>query len=162
MRIIQSRGGWTLTISLLVSFAVAMIPLPESIKMFQPEWVSLVLIYWVMALPERMGVGVAWLTGLFLDVVRGGLLGPHALALALLAYILVRIYQRIRNAPIRQQCVSIFFLLLLQTVIVVWIKSLSGKQVEWWMFILPAVTSAIVWPFIYYLMRAIRRRYRVT
>lgn len=162
MNSIQQRGGWTIVISLVLSFAIAMIPLPESIKMFQPEWIILVVIYWIIALPQRIGVGLAWLIGLFMDVARGGLLGPYALALALLAFILLRSYQRIRNFPIRQQCASVFFLILIQTSIVVWIKSLSGKEIEWWMFVLPAVTSAVVWPLIYYLMRSLRRHYRVT
>ncbi len=162
MNSIQSRGGLTIIISIVISFAISIIPLPESVKIFQPEWVMLVLMYWIIALPHRVGVGTAWIVGLFLDVLRGGLLGPHALTFALLAYILIRVYQRIRNFPVWQQCVSVFFFILLQTSIVVWLKSLSGKQVEWWMFILPAITSALAWSVVFYLLRAIRRNYRVT
>ena len=113
MSSLQPRGGRTIFITLLVSFAVSMIPWPPSIKIFQPEWIILVMMYWIIALPQRLGVGLAWLIGLFIDVVRGGLLGPYAMTLALLAYILLRVYQRVRNSPIGQQCISVFLLLLL-------------------------------------------------
>lgn len=59
MNMIRKRGGPVLVLTLIASFALSIIPFPESIKMFQPEWIVLVMVYWLMALPERVGVGIA-------------------------------------------------------------------------------------------------------
>lgn len=95
-------------------------------------------------------------------MVRDGLLGQHALALAVVAFLVLKIYQQLRNFPLWQQSVSIFFLVLIQSSIVVWIKSLTGMHIDWWMFFLPALMSAIFWPLIYIVMRVIRRHFHIT
>ena len=67
------------SIPVLLSFLVAMmltsLPLPESAIIYRPDWLILVLIYWCMALPERIGIFTGWLLGLTLDVMYGSLLG---------------------------------------------------------------------------------------
>ena len=79
---------------ILASFVAAMVltivPLPGAIRLLRPDWVALVLVYWCMALPVRIGVGSGWVLGLFLDVLYGSLLGEQALAKALLAYLTLR------------------------------------------------------------------------
>ena len=74
-------GGWVIALSFLVAFLLAGVPLPDSLDRFRPDWVAMVLIYWGMALPHRVGIGVGWLVGLLLDVGRGALLGQLAQAL---------------------------------------------------------------------------------
>jgi rod shape-determining protein MreD len=80
-------GGWVIVVSFLLAFWLSEIPLPGGLDRFRPDWVAMVLIYWGMALPHRIGIGVGWGVGLLLDVGRGGLLGQHALALAVVAYL---------------------------------------------------------------------------
>ncbi|MEY4767510.1 MAG: rod shape-determining protein MreD, partial [Pseudomonadota bacterium] len=59
-------------------------PFPQLIRIFNPDWVLLVLIYWTLALPYRRGVLTAWGIGLLTDVLTGRLLGEYALIYALI------------------------------------------------------------------------------
>lgn len=162
MNLLRKQGGIVIIVTIIVALLLTQLPLPASIAPYQPEWLILVLIYWAMALPERVGVGIAWSTGLLVDVLRDTLLGQYALAFALTVFITLRLYQRIRNFPLRQQVISIFILMLIHTALVVWIKALAGAQVNFSMALIPAITSSLFWPFIYFVLRNIRRTYHIT
>jgi len=158
----EGGGGWIIVTSFLAALALTVLPLPNWFALVRPEWVALVLIYWCMALPGRVGVGVAWIVGLLLDVLRGGLLGQHALSLALVAYITLQLYQRIRVFPLWQQAVSVFILVLLHLLLQLWIKGISGNPPPALVFLLPALSSMLLWPLMFLGLRRLRRRYRVS
>lgn len=159
----QGRGGgWIIVTSFLAAFALTILPLPDWLAQVRPEWVALVLIYWCMALPGRVGVGVAWIVGLLLDVLRGGLLGQHALSLALVAYITLQLYQRIRVFPLWQQAVSVLILILLHLLLQLWIKGISGNPPPALIFLLPALSSMLLWPLMFLGLRRLRRRFRIS
>lgn len=151
-----------IALSFIAALALTVVPLPDWLAPLRPEWVVLVLIYWCMALPERIGVGIAWLTGLLLDVLRSGLLGQHALSLAVVAYITLQLYQRLRIFPLWQQAFSVFILVLLHLMLQLWIKGISGQPTDAWAWILPAFSSTLVWPFVFVLLRGLRRRFGVS
>ena len=158
----QHRGGWIITLTFVAALAFTIIPLPDSIEMLRPEWIVMVLIYWCMALPDRIGVGVAWLVGLMLDVVRDVLLGQYALGLAIIAFLILHLHQRIRVFPLWQQGVFVSLLIIIEYMIAFWIKGITGETPGFWFMMLPALTTLFVWPPTYLLMRHIRRRYQVT
>ena len=162
MNLLQKHGSHIIVISVIAALLLAELPLPAIVSPFQPEWVILVLIYWAMALPERVGVGSAWFAGLLLDVLRDTLLGQYALAFALTVFIVLRIYQRVRNFPLQQQMFAIFILMILHTGLVVWIKALAGIEVSFSMIITPALISALFWPLVYFILRNVRRSYHIT
>src|SRR5690606_27167374 len=83
----EHNAGWAIILSFAVAFMLTAVPLPEWAASWRPAWVAMVLIYWCMALPERVGIGAAWCLGLLLDVQQGTLLGQHALGLALIAWL---------------------------------------------------------------------------
>jgi rod shape-determining protein MreD len=155
-------GGWIIIASFLAALALTILPLPGWLAMIRPEWVALVLIYWCMALPGRVGVGFAWTIGLLLDVLRAALLGQHALSLAIVAYITLQLYQRIRVFPLWQQAVSVFILILLHLMLQLWIKGMSGNPPPALTFLLPALSSMLLWPLMFLGLRRLRRRYRVS
>ena len=64
----KPQGGLIIVMSVLLAMILMLMPLPDSFRFFRPEWVLLTLMYWAMALPRRVGVGYAWLVGLFMDV----------------------------------------------------------------------------------------------
>lgn len=162
MSLLKKHSNHILVITIIVALLLSELPLPAIVAPYQPEWVILVLIYWSMALPERIGIGSAWFTGLLLDVLRDTLLGQYALAFALTIFITSKLYQRIRNFPLRQQVISIFLLMLIHTSLVVWIKALGGIYVNVSMILVPSFISAVFWPAIYFLLRYIRRTYHLT
>ncbi len=149
-------------ITMLVAFMLAMMPLPEWALSLRPEWVPLVLMYWVMALPQRVGLGSAWFLGLLLDVAKGSLLGQNALALVVVAFIMIKLYQRIRVFPLWQQGVSIGLLMGIYLTLVYWIHGISGQPPGTWLFWLPVLTSAVIWPWIFIILRDLRRRCKLS
>ena len=60
----KSKGVWVIVLSFFLAYLLAIVPFPEWAMNYRPEWVPMVLIYWVMALPYRIGIGSAWCAGL--------------------------------------------------------------------------------------------------
>ncbi|MDH5778735.1 MAG: rod shape-determining protein MreD, partial [Gammaproteobacteria bacterium] len=71
----ERRGTGAIIFSFLIAFMLLMMPMPEWLRLARPEWVAMVVIYWSMALPKRVGIGSAWTAGLIVDVIRDSLLG---------------------------------------------------------------------------------------
>lgn len=159
---IRARNGWIIALTLLAALWLSILPLPEWARWARPEWVALVLIYWVIALPQRIGVGMAWLTGLVLDLVEGTPVGQNALALAVIAYLALILYQRLRMYAPWQQAGVVFVLIGINQLLCHWVQTMTARVVPTLMFLLPALVSGLLWPSVFLLLRHIRRRYRVT
>lgn len=157
----KHHGGWVIVISLIISLMLTAMPLPEWCNNWRPAWVAMVLIYWCMALPERVGIGISWILGLLLDVQQGTVLGQNALALAIIAYITIKSYQRLRVFPLYQQAIIVCFYIMIFQLVVLWIKGMMGIPPQTWTFWMPAVTSMFLWPWLFIILRDIRRKYRV-
>ncbi len=162
MTTVRPTGGWVIALSLLGAFLVSGIPLPGVLNRFQPDWVVMVLIYWCMALPHRIGIGIGWLVGLLLDVVRGALLGQHALALAVVVYLTLQTYRRIRVAPLWQQAFSVLVLLTIERILVFWISGVIGYPPRDWWYLAPAVGGMVLWPLLFVILRDVRRHFQVS
>lgn len=158
----KRQGGEIIALSFIVALVLTVFPLPDMLATFRPEWVALFLIYWCMALPDRVGVGIAWLLGLMLDVLRAGLLGQNAMTLAVIAYITLKLYQRLRVFPLWQQSLSIFVLISLHQMLNLWVKGMTGQAIDLWTYWLPSISSMFVWPLVYLMLRALRRQLKVS
>lgn len=151
--------GWLpLTGSLLVALTLRVMDWPQTLASLNPDWVMLVLVYWSLAAPERVGVGSAWLTGLFTDVMTGRLLGQHAFVYALIAYICARFHLRLRLFPMLQQMAFILLCLLVSQFMMFWLETLRGKSVLNWFYWLPSLTGALTWPLVQALLSRFNRR----
>lgn len=156
----RPRRWAVLTGSFAAAFALTLVPLPETFEYWRPDWVALTLIYWAMALPWRVGLGIGWLLGLLLDVVYGTLLGLHGLAMVIMAYLVLRFYLQFRAFPVWQQSLVVLVLLTVYHFPVFWMSGLTGisEPVMGW----PAIVAgAIIWPWVFAILRGIRRRYRL-
>ena len=157
----KPSGGKTILLSFIAAFVLVIIPLPPLLQTVRPEFVTIILIYWCIALPTRVGVGIGWSAGLVLDVLTDTLLGQHALTLALIAYLAIKFHQQIRVFPVWQQALTILVLMTFQATITLWIKGLLSEAPSFSVFMLPAISTAIFWPAGYLLMRQVRRYYQV-
>lgn len=158
----QPTGGWVIVISFLLAFLISGIAWPGGLDRFRPDWVAMVLIYWCMALPHRIGIGMGWGVGLLLDVGRGGLLGQHALALAVVAYLTSQAYRRIRVAPLWQQTFSVLVLLAIERILIFWISGVIGYPPQDWWYLAPAVGGMASWPLLFIVLRDARRYFQVS
>ncbi|MCH8261465.1 MAG: rod shape-determining protein MreD [Gammaproteobacteria bacterium] len=158
----KNTGGWILFISLLIAFLLTALPLPHWADDWRPAWVAMVLIYWCMALPERIGIGIAWCMGLLLDVQQGALLGQNALGLALIAYFVIQIHKRFRLFPLVQQSCLVGFIIIFYLLISSWVTGIMGIPPKTWTYWMPAISSMVLWPWLFVILRDIRRQYNVT
>lgn len=146
----------------VMAMLLAILPLPADGQWLRPDWVALVLAYWCMAIPERIGIGIGWLVGLALDGLYGSLLGEQALAKALLAYLTLHFYLRLRVFPRWQQALAIGGLIGASDLVVLMIRSLIHGTPPIWSDTAPMVTNVLLWPFIYVTLREVRRRAKIS
>ena len=146
-------------ITVIAAFMLAIMPLPDWAVEFRPDWVTLVLIYWVLAFPSYIGVGMAWLAGLLLDVSYGTLIGQHAIGMVLVIYVVHIQHQLLRVASLLQQAIVIFFLLLIKQLLTLWVDGMLGREPDNWLYFMPTITSTILWPWLYLILRDLQRKF---
>lgn len=150
-------GGWVIVLTFVAALLLGLIPYPQSLKYARPDWVTLVLFYWCLALPNRVGVGYGWLVGLLMDLLHYTLFGQHAIGKALVALVATGSYQRLRLYPIWQQCAVLLLISTADIAIVGWVFQLTDgapmHPAHWQ----SALTTALFWPPVYLLLRYFRR-----
>jgi rod shape-determining protein MreD len=163
MSMVRQHGGWVIVLTLVVGLMLAIVPLPEWAQGLRPEWPLLVLVYWCLALPQRVGVGVSWLVGLCMDVLSGALLGEHAIGYALVAYLVLKLYQQIRVYPAWQQAMVLLGVLLFNQVVCLWVLGMTERAPDdLLLFMVPSLVGMLLWPWLFSLLRYARRRFAVT
>lgn len=155
------RSFIAITISFLLAFVLSIIPLPVWANIARPQWLALIIFYWVLALPHRVSLKVAWLLGLILDALYGTVLGEHALAATVLAYLGQKFYLQIRMFPLLQQTLIIGVLIILYQTLLLWIQAVLGQLASGRWFWPPALTSMLVWPWLFLLLRSYQQRFRI-
>ena len=156
----RARNGWVLPVSLLLALLLGLVPLPETLQPFRPYWLALVLAYWLLEAPERVGPGVAFAIGLVADVAFGSLIGEQALRLVVLAFILDRFRARLRFFPLSQQAATIGVLLLNDRVINAVVHVVLGVPQLPWAYWLAPLVGMMLWAPLHVLLDALRLRRR--
>ena len=149
------------TLTVLAALMLVMVPLPDPVEPFRPDWVTMVMIYWAIALPPRFGLTVPFLAALLLDVARADLLGQNALGLVFVAALAIQQHQRLRVAPLMQQAVVVLVLLTLKQLLVLWISGIVDRAGDnLWLHFVSPVVGMLFWPVVFVLLRDLRRRYQ--
>lgn len=148
-----SRKGFIVPLSFLIAFMLTLLPMPTWAVWLRPAWVLMVLVYWTIVMPERVNVGIAFITGIFLDVLEDTLLGEHALALIIVIYLVSRTYTRLRMFPLIQQGITLFFLVLLYQLILFCIQGFLGALPNSWLYWSCSLTSMLLWPWMCSMLR---------
>lgn len=161
----RSRGLWVVLLSFFCAFVLAIFSLPDFLPDYlayaRPHWVALVLFYWIISLPHRFGLIAAWISGLILDVLQGGLLGQQALAFLVIGYFAASSYQRMRMFSVWQQAIIIFAAILVAEIILFVIDFITMDRAWKYLYLLPSIVSALLWPWVFLLLRHLRRRFNV-
>lgn len=139
---------------------MVIMPLPGVADTLRPDWLALLVIFWAMQLPRTWSVGTAWIIGIVLDVSQGTLLGQHALALCIIAFITVRLHLLIRVFPLPQLTATIFPMLALYQFLLFWINGVAGVTAPSAVYWAPVITGTLVWPVVYVLLSNLRYRAR--
>lgn len=156
------HGYWVILATFLGAIVLALFPLPAWLLWARPEWLALTLVYWVIALPHRVGIFTAVVLGITLDVLEGAVIGQNAAALIVLALLSLTLYQRLRVFSLVQQSGVVFVLVGINQLVCQWIQNLQGAGADTLLFLLPAFSSALLWPVILHVLRGLRRNYQVS
>ncbi|MDX2426080.1 MAG: rod shape-determining protein MreD [Cycloclasticus sp.] len=157
----RSSGSLIIYLSLFFSMCLSITPFSNPIAAQMPSWTLLTLMYWSIALPHKVSIGTGWLTGLLFDVLSGSLIGQHALIFSITTFFGHTLYSRLRNYRVWQQAIFILFFLLLMRLLSLWISQLNYPLETDYLYWLQVVTSALIWPLIFSILRLVRRRFRV-
>lgn len=150
-----------LTFLFVIAFVLEIMPWPVGFQGLRPAWITLVLIYWALALPNKVSVGTAFIAGIFWDVILGSILGIHALVLSVAIYFVAKYHLILRNLSLWLQSLLVMLYIILIRLVIFFVEfvlhSASFNTQE----LLGAVISGILWPWVFLLMRQIRRGLRL-
>jgi rod shape-determining protein MreD len=154
--ILQPVSPLFIAASLTAAFMFNLMPWGHYVGV--PDFVALVLVFWGIHQPRKVGIGIAFFMGLLMDVHEATLLGENALAYTLLSYLAIMIHRRILWFPILSQAIHVFPLLLLTQAIQAVVRyAVSGKFPGWVHFV-DSVVAIVLWPLITWLLLAPQRR----
>lgn len=142
-RILLPVKLWFVVLSLFVALGLEYIPTGRLPGL--PGWVALVLAFWCVREPLRIGMGTGFVLGLLVDVGLGAAMGQHALAYVVLAYSANRLARRVLWFPPWQQAVHVLPLLLLSQALMVGVRLLAGAEFPGWSYFLSSFSAAVLW-----------------
>jgi rod shape-determining protein MreD len=143
-------------LSLLLAFVLSAIPLGRQPAM--PDFLALTLMFWCVHQPQKVGPGVAFVLGLLMDVNDGALLGQHALAYTLLAFIAVTIHRRLLWFGVFEQALQILPVFLAVHVLAMVVRLVAGGMFPGWAVLLAPLFEALLWPVVTFALLAPQRR----
>lgn len=140
LRPVKSRFIW-------LSFGIALTLnlLPWGRLPGVPDWVALVLLFWCIHQPLRIGMGVGFLLGVLMDVAAASVMGQHALAYVCLAFAATSLSRRVLWFPLAQQGLHVLPLLLGMQCLVLLIGLSGGGEFPGWAWFLASLSGALLW-----------------
>ena len=142
--------------TLILAFLLNLVPLGRVPAM--PDFVALVLVFWNVHQARRVGIGVAFLFGLLMDVHDGAVLGQHALAYSLLSFFAITIHRRLLWFTVPSQAVQILPLFAAAHAVSLVVRMIAGGMFPGWTVLLAPVGEALLWPIATWLLLAPQRR----
>ncbi|WP_456404884.1 rod shape-determining protein MreD [Thiolapillus sp.] len=155
------HGRMVIATTLFISLVLSVMPMPENLQFYRLQWVALVLIYWCMALPERVGVGIGFFVGLLLDILTGTLLGQHAFGLSVISFITLKTHKRVRVFPLWQQSVFVMLVLYVDRLLFFWVDGAIGRPAGMFESWVAPLLGGLIWPWLFIIFRDLRRRFHV-
>lgn len=156
-----SNNGIMIVFTLLLGLMLTIMPMPLTINAFRPNWILLVMVYWSMALPSKVNIYTAWFLGVIIDILLGSVLGVHAAAMAIIIYISAENYQKIRNFSLWQQSLIVGILAALYNLLTFWMEHFLTQVPFLISYLYPVITTIIAWPWVFLILRKIRRHFLI-
>jgi rod shape-determining protein MreD len=143
-------------VTLILAFAFNLVPLGRAPAM--PDLLAVTLVFWNVHQPRRVGVGLAFVFGLMMDVHDGAVLGQHALAYTLLSYFAVTMHRRLLWFSVPAQALQVFPLFVAAHGVSFVVRMVFGGMLPGWQLLLAPVLEALLWPVVSWLLHAPQRR----
>ena len=142
--------------TLIFAFLLNVVPLGRVPAM--PDFLALVLVFWNVHESRRVGIGVAFVFGLLMDVHSGAVLGQHALAYTLLSFAAVVIHRRLLWFTVPSQALQILPLFVAAQAVSLLIRMIAGGMFPGWEMLLAPLFQSVLWPVVTLLLLAPQRR----
>ncbi len=142
--------------TLLVALVLNMVPLGRNAAM--PDLLALVLVFWTVHQPLRVGVGLGFFFGLLMDAHSGALMGQHALAYTLMGFIAIMLHRRLLWFPVMAQALQILPLFVAATLVSLAVRMMAGGMFPGWELLAAPVIQSLLWPVATWLLLAPQRR----
>ena len=149
-----------LIVALSSAFVLQYVPLAGYFDWFVPQWVFLVFIFWQVGDARDLGAGWIWPLGLLLDCQSSQLLGSHVIALFTVSLLIQWAYQWIKSFNVMQQTALVFCLTLVYLLVTGGSHGLVDDMPYPLSLWLPALVSALVWPWLHLILHSLRYRLR--
>lgn len=120
---------------------------------FKPDFVALVVLYWCIEQPRKIGFTAAWLLGLMMDVADGSLFGQHALAYSVIAYAGIVLNRRVLRFSLTPQVLHVIVLLLFNDLIVLGVRLLAGAEFPGYRYFMGSFVAGMLWPLLSALLK---------
>ena len=143
--------------TLITALLLNLLPWSGAWLWIKPDFVALVVLYWCIDQPRKVGFAAAWLLGLFMDVADGTLFGQHALAYTILAYAGIVLNRRVRMFAMTPQVLHVIPLLMMNDLIVLAIRALGGADFPGFQYFLGSFVAGALWPVIAVLIKLPQR-----
>lgn len=147
---------FTMVFALLLDMLQSMIWLGNAA--WAPDWMALVLVFWAIHQPLRVGVGVAFVLGLLIDVHQTSLLGQHALTYTVQGYLATMIHRRILWFDLPSQALQVLPVFMAAQLLELSVRIAAGGLFPGWSFIIPPLLQAMMWPLVTLILLAPQRR----
>lgn len=157
----RSHGLGFIYLSLLVALLLTVMPMPQQVKLFRPDWALLVVLYWTLALPGRVNILTAFVLGFLTDVLVGTVLGVNALAFSVVTFIVAVNHLKIRNFSVIQQALLLGLFLALYHLLLFWLSHFLTGVYFLPAYLWPVLTGMLVWPWLFWLLRRYRRQFKI-
>jgi rod shape-determining protein MreD len=144
---------WT---TLLVALMLNLVPLGRQPAM--PDFLALALVFWNVHQPRRVGVGVAFVLGVLMDVHAGALLGQHALAYTLLSYFAITMHRRLLWFSVLEQALQVLPLFAAAHLVALVVRLASGGAFPGWALLAAPALESLLWPLAAWFLLAPQRR----
>ena len=132
----------------LISIILTIVPTPDFLENFKPDWTLLLLIFLSINIPKEFNVGTAFILGILMDVSQGTLLGQHAFAYLLVIFLTSKLHLQLRNYPLLQLTAIICLILMIYQFILFWINGVSGISSSISSYMGPVISGTALWPII--------------
>ncbi len=139
--------------TLIAALIVNLLPWSGLLLAVKPDFVALVMLYWCIQRPRKVGFAAAWLMGLIMDVADGSLFGQHALAYSVLAFAGIVLHRRVLMFTMRDQILHVIPLLLLNDVIVLAVRMLAGADFPGYSYFAGSLIAGALWPVLCFLLK---------
>ena len=142
--------------SLIVALLLDMVPLGRGA--WAPDVLAMVIVFWSVHQPARVGIGAAFVFGLCMDVHQSAMLGQHALSYTTLGYFAIAIHRRLLWYPVASQALQVLPMFALSHLIELAIRMIGGGAFPGWNLLIAPALESLLWPLASVLLLAPQRR----